>query len=68
VVRVRLDVLGVPCSPELLDSSHVCGDVLFRVVHANVLETFLNFYHGIHIRYDNNSTSFMIFGIRSHFI
>jgi hypothetical protein len=38
------------------------------LVRANVLETFSNFYHGIRIRYDDNSISFMIFRIRSHFI
>jgi hypothetical protein len=31
---------------------------------GNVLETFSNFYHGIRIWYNDNSTSFMIFGIR----
>jgi hypothetical protein len=50
------------------DILHVEMSCFVSIVRANVLETFSNFYHGIHIRYDDISTSFMIFGIRSHFI
>ena len=48
--------------------THVEMSWFVSIVHDNVLETFSNFFHGIRIRYGDNSTSFMIFRIRSHFI
>ena len=48
--------------------SHVEMSWFVSIVRDNVLETFSIFFHGIRIRYGDNSTSFMIFGIRSHFL
>ena len=47
---------------------HVEMSWFVSIVRDNVLETFSIFFHGIRIRFGDNSTSFMIFGIRSHFI
>jgi hypothetical protein len=38
------------------------------IVCDNMHETFFNFYHNLHIQYHDISTSFMIFGLRLHFI
>ena len=49
-------------------TTHVEMSWFVSIIRDNVLETFSNFFHGIRIRYGDNSTSFMIFGIHSHFI
>ena len=48
--------------------SHVEMSWFVSIVRDNVHQTFSNFYHILHIRYHDISTSFMIFGLRLHFI
>ena len=58
----------VELSPYHMRMPHVEMSWFVSIVRDNVLETFSIFFHGIRIRYGDNSTSFMIFGIRLHFI
>ena len=48
--------------------SHVEMSWFVSIVRDNVHEIFWNFYHILHIRYHDISTSFMIFGLRFLFI
>ena len=47
---------------------HVEMSWFVSIVRNNVHQTFSKFYHILHIRYHDISTSFMIFGLRLHFI
>ena len=45
-----------------------CEDVwVLGIRRHNLLETFSNFYHSLHMQHDT-STSFMVFGLRMDFI
>jgi len=46
-----------------------CGDVwVLGIRRRNLLETFSNFYHSLHMRSHDTSTSFVNFGLRLHFL